>query len=212
MSYRLPDIQVKVDINLYEFLEQMQNLALETKNFHSELHKDFMGQGYDILDLNPQFTTPHVGLFGQLIVAPGKREYVIVEMKADHWNPEPPSYEMYVGSAKDVIAPLLKSYNSIFKTKYRLSIQSAESLKPKLPPRANQRFNEFVGMANKQILHPLDWKRFYFFIYACSSRNIKTSQDDVKELLLSAGFSDDVTDTLASIFWHGVSLLRLASK
>jgi hypothetical protein len=59
------------------------------------------------------------------------------------------------------------------------------------------------------MLHPLDWKRFYFFIYSCSSRNIKTTPEDVKELLITPGFSEEVSDNLANVFWHGVSLLRL---
>ena len=210
MKDRLPGIQIKVNVNPHKFLEQMQQIALETKKFHVEFHKDFLGQGLDILSVSPQSSNPHVSLLGQFIITPDKPSVVRVEMRAERWRPVSPTYEMYVKSAKEIIKPLIQSYNSSFEKKYHLSIESEESLKPKLPPRANQRFNEFVTLANKRMLHPLDWKRFYFFIYACSSRSVKTTQEDVKEILLSSGFSDEDSENLANIFWHGVSLLRLA--
>lgn len=212
MSDRLPSMHIVTDGNAQEFLERIQSLILETNNFQIEFHKDFLGTGFDILDLTPQFTTSHLGLFGQLIIEPQKEGVIVVEMKAERWNPEPPTYKTYVDSAKEIIAPLLKSYNSVFKTQHKLSIQSVKNLKPKLPPRASLRFYEFITMANKQMLHPLDWKRFYYFIYACSPKNVKTSQDDVMELLLLSGFSDDDSNHLASIFGHGVSILRLARR
>jgi hypothetical protein len=93
-----------------------------------------------------------------------------------------------------------------------LFIQTEDDLKPKLPPRANERFNEFIVMANKQILHPFDWKRFYNFIYACSPKNIKITQENVKELLVQCDFSEEVAEDLAKIFGHGVSLLRLSRR
>jgi hypothetical protein len=209
MRDRLPDIQIKISANPQKFLEQMQQTALETKEFDVELHRDFGGQGLDILDVSPQSSNLHVGLLCQFIAMPNKPSVIQVEIRAERWHPEPPTYKMYVESANEEIKPLLQFYNSSYGTKYRLVIESADSLKPNLPPRANQRFKEFVALANKQILHPLDWKRFYYFIYACSSRNVKTTQEDVKELLLSSGFSDENSDELANVFWHGVSILRL---
>lgn len=209
MRDKLPNIQIKINTSPQDFLEQMKQTAIETEKYAVEFHKDFLGQGLDILDVSPQSSNLHVGLLGQFISVPNKPSVIRVEIRAERWRPEPPTYKMYVESAQETIKPLLQLYNSSFETKYRLTIESADSLKPQLPPRANERFKEFVALANKQILHPLDWKRFYYFIYACSSRSIKTTQEDVKELLLSSGFSDKYSEELANVFWHGVSLLRL---
>lgn len=210
MRDKLPDIQIKINTSPQNFLEQMQQTAVETKKYDVEFHQDFLGQSFDILDVRPLLSNLHVGLLGQFIKIPNKPSFIQVEIRAERWNPEPPTYKIYVETAKKIIKPLLQLYNSSFGTKYHLVIESAGCLQPQLPPRANQRFIEFVSLANTQILHPFDWERFYYFIYACSSRNIKITQEDVKELLLSSGFSDENSEELANIFWHGVSLLRLS--
>jgi hypothetical protein len=211
MSDRLPSIQIKVATSPSEFLERLQRIASGNNSFHVEFHRDFLRQGYDILELKPLIPASHTGLVGQFIGNPEKKG-VAVEIRADRWNPEPPTYEVYVDAAKEIVGPLLAAYNILSPIKCRLVIQPAENLKPKLPPRASERFNEFVVIANKQILHPLDWQRFYHFIYACSAKTIKTTQEDVKELLIQSDFSDEVAENLADIFWHGVSLLRLARR
>jgi hypothetical protein len=210
MRDRLPDIQIRIGENPHSFLEQMRKVALQAKKFDVELHNNFSGQGLDILNISPQLSNSHVGLLGQFINNPNKPSIMLVEVRAERWLPEPPTYKTYVEAANEVIKPLLQSYNLTFGTKYRLTIESQKSLEPKLPPRANQRFKEFVTLANKQILHPYDWERFYYFIYACSSRNVKVIQEDVEELLLSSGFSEQNSEEIANVFWHGVSLLRLS--
>jgi hypothetical protein len=198
-----------VDISPSEFLDRLQKIASNNKSLQIEFHRDFPRQGYDTLEVGCWTHAMHTGLVGQFVIDPQKRGIVTVEIRADRWNPEPPTYEIYVAAAKETIAALLAAYNILFNSKYRLLIQTEEDLKPKLPPRAKVRFNEFVVMANKQILHPFDWERFYYFIYACSSKNMKITQEDVKELLVQRDFSDEVAEELANIFGHGVSLLRL---
>jgi hypothetical protein len=212
MRNRLPGIQIRIKEDHHKFLEQMQHIVLRTKDFQAKYHNGFRKQDLDILSVSHEVPNVHVGLVGQFIATNNKPKIVRVEMRAERWNPAPASYETYVESAKQLIKPLLQLYNSAFHTQYHLLIESAESLKPKLPPRASQRFQEFVDLANKQILHPLDWERFYYFIYACSSRSVKTTQEDMKEILLASGFSDEDSEDLANIFWHGVSLLRLGKR
>jgi hypothetical protein len=200
MRGRLPDIKINIDTDPQKFLEQMQQIALETRQFNVELHKDFSEQGLDILDISLQSSNLHVGLFGQFIAMSNKPTIIQVEIRAERWYPEPPTYKIYVESATEIIKPLLQLYNSSFGARHCLVIESAASLKPKLSPRANQRFKEFVTLANKQILHPLDWQRFYYFIHACSSRNIKTTQEDVKELLLLSNFQMKILKNLQMCF------------
>jgi hypothetical protein len=78
----------------------------------------------------------------------------------------------------------------------------------KLPQAAHERLHEFVALANRQQLHPLDWERFYDFIYVFSLTDRDATHQDVADLLRAAGFADHVVDRLAALFDHGVTLLR----
>ena len=78
----------------------------------------------------------------------------------------------------------------------------------KLPQRTKYFFDQFINAANEQILHPLDWRRFYHFIHAAHQGRTKLSADELKKLLLEAGFSDENADELASIYHHGRGLLK----
>lgn len=212
MEDRLPNISIKIDTNPSEFLKRIESIASQTGDFQVRLHEDIDSERFHVLNVTPEFSTPHKELFGQLIALPELNARVRVEMRASRWNPEPPSYDAYVESARSVFAPLLQLYNKSFHSRRRLTVQSKESLRPSLPPRANKFFNEFVVLANKNGLHPYDWERFYRFIYICSPRNIKLTRDDVKRLLILSGFSIQYADYLSDIFEHGRDLLRFVRK
>jgi hypothetical protein len=71
---------------------------------------------------------------------------------------------------------------------------------PKLPPKASEALNRFVGRANKSLLHPLDWEMFYRFVSVCRATRVTLSEDDVYRLLTSEGFSH--AKEISLIFHH----------
>ena len=78
----------------------------------------------------------------------------------------------------------------------------------KLPKRTKYFFDQFVNEANKQMLHPLDWKRFYVFIQATHEGRTKLSQGELEDLLLANGFQPDMSECLSNIYQHGRGLLE----
>ena len=78
----------------------------------------------------------------------------------------------------------------------------------KLPKRTQYFFNTFVEAANKNVLHPLDWKRFYRFIYVAHAGRTKLSQAELEALLVSRGFSPKQSERLADIYHHGRKILK----
>lgn len=78
----------------------------------------------------------------------------------------------------------------------------------KLPPKAKEKFDLFVTCANKQILHHLDWERFYFFIWHCASHNVRISGQQVEDLLVDADFTEDYAEHIALIFVHGIDMIK----
>ena len=77
-----------------------------------------------------------------------------------------------------------------------------------LPKRTKYFFDQFVHGANKQILHPLDWKRFYIFIQACHEGNTRLLQGELISLLIDNGFPEDNASSLSNIYFHGRKLLE----
>jgi hypothetical protein len=81
--------------------------------------------------------------------------------------------------------------------------------KIKLPKRTKYFFNQFLNCTNKQILHPLDWRRFYIFIKACHEGKTKCLPGELEHLLVENGFPEDNASSLSNIYYHGRSLLEL---
>jgi hypothetical protein len=208
MRDRLPDISINIKSSPRQFLSMLENLATEDPNLQAELHKDLGSEGYDVLNVKGPNESIHQGLVASLIAIPDTVDHVLVEIAAHIWHPDPPTYDAYVEAANLALKPLLTLYNKESGSRLRMSIHSRGSLEPRLPPRAKEAFELFVLAANKSALHPYDWKRFYTFIYLCTPRNINVTSDDVWRLLISSGFSHEKSEYLASIFEHGISLLR----
>lgn len=78
----------------------------------------------------------------------------------------------------------------------------------KLPVHTKYFFDQFVNAANKRILHPFDWKRFYDFIYAAHRWRTKLSDVQLETLLEDAGFDLQEAKCLATIYYHGRRLLK----
>jgi len=83
-------------------------------------------------------------------------------------------------------------------------------MKPKkqLPERTKYFFDQFVNAANKQILHPLDWKRFYVFIQSAHEGRTKLTPGELEQLLAKNGFPKDTASTLSNVYFHGRKLLE----
>jgi hypothetical protein len=208
MRERLPRISIAIKSTHCNVVSQLYTIANDNQDLNAELHPDVAGDECDILSLHPNFSTPHEDLLASLIFTPGSITRLDVEISAKNLSPDPPTYDSYVEAASQLLKPLLSLYNKKYGRHIRLTIQSKESLQPRLPPRALNAFNLFTLAANKHSLHPLDWERFYTFIYFCSPRNINVNRDDVKRLLLSSGFDSEYSDRLAEIYDHGIALLR----
>jgi hypothetical protein len=78
----------------------------------------------------------------------------------------------------------------------------------KLPKRTAFFFDQFANNANKRILHPLDWKQFYWFIQAAYEGKTKLSTGELEELLASRGFQPVMSASLSNIYYHGRQLLK----
>lgn len=85
-------------------------------------------------------------------------------------------------------------------------IVNAEQM-PELPPATCKLFVQFINCANRSVLHPLDWRRFYRFIRFCHSRRVKLSRDCLRDLLIRGHFSKQKAADLAEIYLHGRRLL-----
>ena len=70
-------------------------------------------------------------------------------------------------------------------------------------------FDQFVNNANKQILHPKDWERFYIFIRASHAGNTKLPQGDLKCLLIDNGFPESNASKLSNLYSHGRDMLKI---
>ncbi len=76
-----------------------------------------------------------------------------------------------------------------------------------LPPATRKLFVQFVNCANRRVLHPLDWRRFYAFVRFCHSRRVRLYDSELKHLLIRAEFPPLVADRLALVYEHGRKLL-----
>lgn len=208
MEDRLPNIPVKRDVPPADFLRRMAALVNHA-SFKPEIREHIPGsKSMTALNLEPTGTTAHEGLVGHLIVDTDSPGFTRLEVTASRWAPDPPTYQTYVQAARDIFDPLLRQYNRQHGVRVHMAIQTMVQLGPKLPAKAQQVFARFVGCANKRALHPRDWHRFYDFIWHCHGRRLKLGDDDVKRLLVTAGFRKDKARYIADVYEHGRELLR----
>lgn len=77
-----------------------------------------------------------------------------------------------------------------------------------LPKRTKYFFDQFVSAANKQILHPNDWKRFYHFIQASHEGRTILLSKDLEEIFLYNGFDEETAQSLSYVYFHGRKMLE----
>lgn len=208
MNELLPDIFINTKSDAQNFIKKLSDIANIKKDFcYTVYKKDNLIFNTHFLQIIPIKQNGHQEIGALLLPIEDKENIVRVEILADKWYIDPVTYDKYVDEAKRILLPLLSIYNKKYKVRKKLSIQSKKKLQIKLPKMANKLFMSFVISANKNMLHPLDWKRFYVFIRHCYSRKVKIYPFELKRLLLLNGFKEKNAEYLSDIFSHGLKLL-----
>jgi hypothetical protein len=93
--------------------------------------------------------------------------------------------------------------------KERESYVPRQKWKPSnLPPTIQKLFDAFTHLANKTVLHPLDWERFYGFVRACHYHSCRPHETDLLlRLLCNKGFAEEKAEYLVSVFGHCYAIL-----
>jgi hypothetical protein len=210
MDDYLPPINIKINVPPRRFLDRMAEIAETSGIFRVEKHYDALGRmSFDVVNLRYMAKSPHRNVGAQLIADPEDKGSVAVEIRAQRWGQtDPPTYDTYSTAARGLIAPLLHTYNLHFCTRHRMHIPAKERLEPKLPPQCTTLFQRFTVLANKSVLHPLDWKRFYKFVRDCRIRS-RLSEDEMARLLMKEGFSEEYAQCISGIYAHLCNFKRL---
>lgn len=209
MEDLLPDITIAIREALFSVLDRIRVIA-ENAGLRATVESwGFTEDTGRMLVLTPATVTGgHESLSVQVIAENDQVQRLCVEVRASDWRPDPPTYEVYLTAAKEVLQPLLRKYSQGYPEQYRLGIPQRQSLEPSLPPGARAKFDCFVNSANKSILHPLDWQRFYFFIGHCHATRVHCNPSELRRLLVHAGFSEEYAEKLAEVYDHGRRLLK----
>lgn len=202
MPNRLPPIDIAVQQSSQDAVQALADAARSLEIFDVEAVNTFSGEeGFYAANLRYLKPSQHQGLGIQFIAFKDQKKRVSVEVRASQWSPEdPPTYNVYCDAARQLANPILKKYNAINSTRCRLRIPTKQSMTPRLSPASEINFNRFVALANKSTLHPLDWRRFYQFVW--NSRGRPLSEDDMQALLESKGFTHQYAADIASIYLH----------
>lgn len=194
----LPDITINTKLDAREFIYRLNLIVEHEREVASKNYTiDHIQKGEDSLIIMPKDENGNEKLGLLVFNSSNHKKKVFVELKARTWKIEPATYDLYSNEAKRILLPLLKDYNKKYKTQIRLSIQSNGSPKIKLPKLANDLFLSFTQKVYSNKLHPTDWKRFYFFVSHCNSRNVKLEYYDLHRLLLENGFDEKLAKLLS---------------
>ena len=203
MDDLLPTIHINLSCNHRQFFSEISNAARRSGKFRVEYHSDAGStETLDVVNLRLLTPSEHCELGAQLIWSSKQNSLVSVEIKATRWSPiDPPTYEAYVSEAKKLLLPLLANVNCESHTRRRLCIQSKKSLEPKLPPESTKLFKEFTHLANKSVMHPRDWDRFYYFVRKNRMKR-SISTEEMNYLLVKDGFSQEYANRISLIYSH----------
>ncbi len=203
MQDRLPHISIRIEIPQGEFLRRFREVALQSGEYLVES----VTAPAEELQLAPLLVTGHKGLAGQLRADPEDAQRVTVNITAERWDPDPPTYQSYVDAAHDIFSPLLHSYNQAYGTTRRLNIPSQPHTEPQLPEIAREVFAAFVSAADKRGLKRKDWVRLFDFVWHCTTYNVEVAERDLVRLLRLNGFEEDHARDVAYIFAEGRRIL-----
>jgi hypothetical protein len=76
-----------------------------------------------------------------------------------------------------------------------------------LSPRTQIVFANFLNLANRKTLHPLDMRRFYRFIRYAHAHHARINGTTRSVLLQKYGFTSTKAVALGEIYEHGLGLL-----
>jgi len=123
----LPEIDISISDDSRVFMNRMVDLCCKSDSFGIEKHFGCLTNSeWDIINFRYNGTTLHTDLGGQLIKRPDFKGRVIVEMRAARWDPDPPTRDAYIASAKHIFGSALTAYNRKYGNRYRLRIRSAQ--------------------------------------------------------------------------------------
>ena len=187
-----------IDDKITTFLSVMADIAEKTRNYTTEFLTDH--SCLDVLSLIPDINSCHDDLFGQLIYEYSKSQKIRVEIRAKKWTPEYPTRDIYINSAHLIFDPLIYTYNQKYSTRYRMVV--AKEKHYEFPVKAKIAFDRFTNSANKNCMHPLDWKRLYLFVRTCHATKVNLSKEFIWNSLCKEGFDDDKAERIADITFH----------
>ncbi len=196
----LPDIHIDISDPPERYLARIQNLANDMGNYKTRwCHELYLGKGVRSLHLCLLSQSEHECPEAKLLIWPLEPQRIQVEMNAVRWKPDPPTRRIYCDLAATMIGTLIKADNATTGLRHRLHVQPIPRRRPPLPPKAAERFDRFVTLANRASLHPLDWGRFYDFV-RISRREI--SEGTLTGLLVENGFNPARAEKIANIYHH----------
>lgn len=203
----LPEIDIAILDGPRVFMNRIAEICVDLGAFDIEKQFGCLGDPeFDIVNFRYMERSRHADLFGQLIRRPGSTVRVAVEMRATRWDPDPPTRDAYVASARLVFGPALTAYNRTYGRRYRLRVWSAPN-GPKPSKRTLMLLDRFSLIANQSSLHPLDWRRFYKFVRD-SRQELRI--EVLESLLIERGFSKGKANRLAEIYGHLWAYKRLS--
>jgi len=200
----LPPIAISIDISPNDFQERMAELAEESGNYELQTFSDSMCM--DIVNFIPKENLGHDDLHGQLIYEHKKENQIRVEIRAKTWNPENPTREIYLEAAHHIFDGLIKDYNSRYKKRYRMRVVKEKS--PGLPPKATKALEDFAFLANKTVLHKLDWERLYQFVRVCHATRANPPKGLIWGMLSKEGFDDKKAEYIADVASHLLDFMK----
>lgn len=195
-----PDIDIAIKVEPALFLERMMMLGERAARFTIEHHVDTLGgHRIDVVNFRLQEESVHEGHGFQLIARDENPKRVAVEIRAQRWQPDPPTRAVYEQSARDLLAPLLREYNRAYGTRHRLRIRSASGKGFRMSDRTRTLLGRFTILANTASLHPLDWRRFYQLV---REGRQQIPGHILQEHLEKANFPLETARQLTDLYYH----------
>ncbi len=199
----LPGIRMRITIEPMEFLRRVEKIA--RSNQALEVKSNYEGDGElscNVVSFAERAESEHQGLFAMFVFWKRHERDLQLQVAAHRWNPDPPTYDAYVAASKRLFDPIIRAYNIKFGVRHRMRIETREDLLPKMTPKQQEAFNYFARTSNLESLHPLDWEKFYRFVYVSYRTGRHLSTDEIRWFCLGAGFSPTQSESLASAFHH----------
>jgi hypothetical protein len=207
MGAWLPTIDIAVRAEHAAFLGEMAAIGIASKRFDIDRHRDSFGRsGMDVVNFRLREPDRHRGLGLQLISRPDIPKRILIEVRAERWDPNPPSHADYADAARRLIGPMLSAYNRANATHYRLRIERTQRDRFKLSDNTRLLLDRFGLLANKTSLHPLDMRRFYELVLR--SRQ-EIPEGELRPLLIGHGFPLATADRLSELYGHLRAFKRL---